>query len=245
MNVIVTSDYQQSCLAAAEIMQTLVNNKPDAKLGLATGGTPVPIYKKLIEMHKQGQLDFSKVRTVNLDEYCGLNGDHPQSYRFFMDDHLFNHVNIDKKNTHVAKGIGEAEANAKELEEKVFEGGTPDLQLLGIGSNGHIGFNEAGSKLQATSHIESLTEGTIEANARFFEKKEDVPTLAISMGMRGILAAKSIVLVASGAAKKDAIRGLIGDDFISTENPSTFLKLHPNVTVIIDKELADLAGYKA
>ncbi len=242
MKVIVTNSYDETCAVIAGMICDLVRSKPDAKLGLATGGTPVPIYQKIIEKNKAGEVDFSRVRTVNLDEYCGIPGTHDQSYRYFMDTNLFNHINIDKANTYVASGMGDAEANARALEEKVREGGVADLQLLGIGNNGHIAFNEAGDHLMAQAHIETLTESTINANARFFAKKEDVPTTAITMGMADILAAKKVVLAATGLAKADAIRGLCATDEITTRNPSTFLKLHPDAVVVIDKELAEAAG---
>lgn len=245
MKVIVTNSYDETCAVIANMIKELVNAKPDAKLGLATGGTPVPIYKKLIEMNKAGEVDFSRVHTVNLDEYCGIPGTHDQSYRYFMDTNLFDHINIDKKNTFVASGMGDFEANARELEEKVREGGAADLQLLGIGNNGHIAFNEASDHLIAVAHTEKLTESTINANARFFEKKEDVPTMAITMGMGDILAAKKVVLAATGLAKVPAIKGLIMDDVITTQNPSTMLKMHEDVVVVIDRELADAVGYRA
>ena len=245
MKVIVTNSYDETCAVIANMIKELVNAKPDAKLGLATGGTPVPIYKKLIEMNKAGEVDFSRVHTVNLDEYCGIPGTHAQSYRYFMDTNLFDHINIDKKNTFVASGMGDFEANARELEEKVREGGAADLQLLGIGNNGHIAFNEASDHLIAVAHTEKLTESTINANARFFEKKEDVPTMAITMGMGDILAAKKVVLAATGLAKVPAIRGLIMDDVITTQNPSTMLKMHEDAVVVIDRELADAVGYRA
>jgi glucosamine-6-phosphate deaminase len=245
MKVIVTNSYDETCAVIANMIKELVNAKPDAKLGLATGGTPVPIYKKLIEMNKAGEIDFSRVHTVNLDEYCGIPGTHDQSYRYFMDTNLFDHINIDKKNTFVASGMGDFEANARELEEKVREGGASDLQLLGIGNNGHIAFNEASDHLIAVAHTEKLTESTINANARFFEKKEDVPTMAITMGMGDILAAKKVVLAATGLAKVPAIRGLIMDDVITTQNPSTMLKMHEDAVVVIDRELADAVGYRA
>ena len=245
MKVIVTNSYDETCAVIANMIKELVNAKPDAKLGLATGGTPVPIYKKLIEMNKAGEVDFSRVHTVNLDEYCGIPGTHDQSYRYFMDTNLFDHINIDKKNTFVASGMGDFEANARELEEKVREGGAADLQLLGIGNNGHIAFNEASDHLIAVAHTEKLTESTINANARFFEKKEDVPTMAITMGMGDILAAKKVVLAATGLAKVPAIRGLIRDDGITTQTPSTMLKMHEDAVVVIDRELADAVGYRA
>ena len=245
MKVIVTNSYDETCAVIANMIKELVNAKPDAKLGLATGGTPVPIYKKLIEMNKAGEVDFSRVHTVNLDEYCGIPGTHDQSYRYFMDTNLFDHINIDKKNTFVASGMGDFEANARELEEKVREGGAADLQLLGIGNNGHIAFNEASDHLIAVAHTEKLTESTINANARFFEKKEDVPTMAITMGMGDILAAKKVVLAATGLAKVPALKGLIMDDVITTQNPSTMLKMHDDAVVVIDRELADAVGYRA
>lgn len=245
MKVIVTNSYDETCAVIANMIKELVNAKPDAKLGLATGGTPVPIYKKLIEMNKAGEVDFSRVHTVNLDEYCGIPGTHDQSYRYFMDTNLFDHINIDKKNTFVASGMGDFEANARELEEKVREGGAADLQLLGIGNNGHIAFNEASDHLIAVAHTEKLTESTINANARFFEKREDVPTMAITMGMGDILAAKKVVLAATGLAKVPAIKGLIMDDVITTQNPSTMLKMHEDAVVVIDRELADAVGYRA
>ena len=245
MKVIVTNSYDETCAVIANMIKELVNAKPDAKLGLATGGTPVPIYKKLIEMNKAGEVDFSRVHTVNLDEYCGIPGTHDQSYRYFMDTNLFDYINIDKKNTFVASGMGDFEANARELEEKVREGGAADLQLLGIGNNGHIAFNEASDHLIAVAHTEKLTESTINANARFFEKKEDVPTMAITMGMGDILAANKVVLAATGLAKVPAIKGLIMDDVITTQNPSTMLKMHDDAVVVIDRELADAVGYRA
>ena len=245
MKVIVTNSYDETCAVIANMIKELVNAKPDAKLGLATGGTPVPIYKKLIEMNKAGEVDFSRVHTVNLDEYCGIPGTHDQSYRYFMDTNLFDYINIDKKNTFVASGMGDFEANARELEEKVREGGAADLQLLGIGNNGHIAFNEASDHLIAVAHTEKLTESTINANARFFEKKEDVPTMAITMGMGDILAAKKVVLAATGLAKVPAIKGLLMADVITPQNPSPRLKMPEDAVVVIDRELADAVGYRA
>lgn len=243
MKIIVTKDYEETCQCAAEIICRLVREKPDCKLGLATGSTPVPIYKKLIEANKAGKVSFKNVHTVNLDEYCGIPETHNQSYRYFMDTNLFNHIDIDKRNTYVPKGTGELCRNAAELNKKVSEGGCIDLQLLGIGSNGHIAFNEASDALRANAHIEKLTESTVNANSRFFERREDVPTEAITMGIGNILSANKIILAATGQTKAKAIKGLIRDDYIATNNPSTLLKLHKDVTVIIDKALADSVGY--
>ena len=245
MKVIVTKSYAESCTVAADLLCDAVKKNPCAKLGLATGGTPVPIYKNMIAKNKAGEVSFAKARTVNLDEYCGLEGTHSQSYRFFMNTNLFDHLDIDKANTYVGCGIGDPQANARALEEKVYEGGPADVQLLGIGNNGHIAFNEAGDHLVATAHVEHLTESTINANARFFASKKEVPTMALTMGMADILAAKQVVLVATGLGKTEAIRGLVTNDEVTTHNPSTFLKLHANAVVIIDQELADAVGYHA
>ncbi len=238
MRVVITKNFDESGKVAADLIKEVIDGKSDAKLGLATGATATTVYKSLIELYNNGEVDFKNVRTVNLDEYCGLEGTHEQSYRYFMDTHLFNNVNIDKKNTFVASGIGDVNANAEELETKVNENGAIDIQLLGIGRNGHIAFNEAGDTLLSVAHVETLSDSTIEANSCFFEKREDVPTQAITMGMSNIMSAKKIVLLATGTAKKDAIRGLIYGNEITTQNPSTMLKMHSDVVVVIDEELA-------
>ena len=243
MKIIVTENYNESCEYAAEIICRTVNEKPDCKLGLATGSTPLPIYKMLIEANALGKVSFKQVHTVNLDEYCALDESNKQSYRYFMNVNLFDHIDIDKKNTYVPKGTGDLSRNIAELEKKIFEGGSIDLQLLGIGNNGHIGFNEASDVLHTGAHIEKLTQSTIDANSRFFENKADVPKEAITMGIGDILSAKRSVLVASGLSKAEAIKSLICNDTITAHNPSTILKLHKDATVIIDKTLADAAGY--
>lgn len=242
MKLIITQNYDESCKTAAEMIRDAVIKNPSAKLGLATGSTPVPVYKYLIEMNQRGEVDFAEVRTVNLDEYWGLAPSHPQSYHYFMSQNLFGQINIQPQNTYVPNGVGNPEENVAQLSKKVFENGTPVIQLLGIGGNGHIGFNEAGPSLTAGAHIETLTRSTIDANARFFDKKEDVPTKAITMGVREILAAQTPLLVATGPSKAEAIQGLVNGDTVTPQNPATFLKLHPGTVVIIDKELASLAG---
>lgn len=245
MKIVVTANYQQSCLLAADMIRDAIAQKPNTKLGLATGSTPLPVYSRLVEMHKAGAVDFARVCTVNLDEYCGLAPTHPQSYRYFMDKNLFNHININKANTFVASGLGDYEANAQELDRKVEENGPTDLQVLGIGNNGHIAFNEARAYVVAASHVETLTQSTIEANARFFDNKEDVPTQAITMGMRGILASRLPLMIATGANKAQAMRGLLLGQEVTPHNPATFLKLHPAAVILVDEELAALAGYTA
>lgn len=238
MELIVTQNYKQSCQKAANMIKDIIVQKNDAKLGLATGSTPIGVYQRLVRLHQANELDFSKVRTVNLDEYVGLSSDHPQSYRYFMDKHLFDHINIHKDNTFVVSGMGDLASNALQLDRMIYQGGVPDLQLLGIGSNGHIGFNEPADTLIAESHLEQLSESTIQANARFFDKAEQVPTQAITMGIKGIFAARKILLLATGIEKKQAVSNLFQDSVICPHNPSSFLKLHANVTVIIDSQLA-------
>ena len=234
MKVIVTNSYDESCAVVAGMIRDLVNAKPNAKLGLATGGTPVPIYQKLAQMNKAGEVDFSAVHTVNLDEYCGLPGTHDQSYRYFMDTNLFNHINIDKANTFVASGMGDPEANAAELEAKVREGGAPDLQLLGIGNNGHIAFNEPGDDFGLETHVVDLTDSTIDANQRFFESRDEVPRHALSMGIKNIMNARRILMVVSGEEKADIVcRAFAGP--VTKEVPASVLQLHPDVTLVGDK----------
>ena len=246
MKVIVVKDYTEMCKRASRIFAAQVTLKPDSVLGLATGSTPVGMYKELVQMFDEGRIDFSQVKTVNLDEYAGLPGDNDQSYRYFMNQNLFDHINIDKANTNVPDGTAaDLHAECERYEQVVASMGGVDIQLLGIGNNGHIAFNEASDHLIAVAHTEKLTESTINANARFFEKKEDVPTMAITMGMGDILAAKKVVLAATGLAKVPAIRGLIMDDVITTQNPSTLLKMHEDAVVVIDRELADAVGYRA
>ncbi len=242
MEIIVTKSYTESCKRAAKMIVAVVNEKKNAKLGLATGSTAVAAYEELKRIYKNGDVDFSDVKTVNLDEYCGLSGEHEQSYRYFMNEKFFNHVNIDKANTFVANGLGNFEENAKELDKMVYDGGTIDLQLLGIGRNGHIAFNEPGESLISCAHVENLTQSTIDANSRFFSTIDEVPTKAITMGLGNIMSAKQIIVIASGAEKADAIKGLVNGNEITTQNPSTMLKMHSNVTLIVDEELAALVG---
>ena len=234
MKVIVTNSYDESCAVVAGMIRDLVNAKPNAKLGLATGGTPVPIYQKLAQMNQAGEVDFSQVHTVNLDEYCGLPGTHEQSYRYFMDTNLFNHININKANTFVASGMGDPEANAAQLEAKVREGGAPDLQLLGIGNNGHIGFNEPGAAFEKETHCVDLTESTIQANKRFFEKVEDVPTQAYTMGIKNIMQARKVLLIVSGEGKAEILDKVLYGP-VTPQVPASILQLHNDLTVVADE----------
>jgi len=240
MKLIVTKDYESMSIRAAKEMAALISSKPDAILGLATGGTPVGMYKELIKMNRKGNLDFSKVITINLDEYIGLSENHPKSYRFFMNENLFNHINIDKKNTFLPNGLAEdIEQEGKNYDNMIDSLGGTDIQLLGIGKNGHIAFNEPDEDLVAGTHSTKLTESTINSNARFFNSIDEVPKTAITMGLGQIMKAKTILLLASGKDKAEAIKGLMSGK-ITTTNPSTMLQMHKNVILIADEDAVSL-----
>ena len=240
MKLIVVNNYEELSKVAAKEFSKVIKEKENAVLGLATGGSPVGMYKELIKMYEQKELNFSKITTVNLDEYIGLNPEHNQSYRYFMNNNLFNHINIDKSNTFVPNGLAEdLEAQCKEYDQKISELGGIDIQLLGVGNNGHIAFNEPNSELSSGTHIISLTDNTIEANARFFDNIDDVPRKAITMGVGGIMKAKKIILIASGESKAEAIKGIFSGK-ITTANPATMLQMHRDVTVIVDEAAAKL-----
>ena len=235
MRIYRENDYEAMSRRAASIIGSLIIQKPDCVLGLATGSTPIGTYKKLVEAYEKGDLDFSKVKTVNLDEYRGLDGSNDQSYRYFMNDNLFDHVNIDKANTNVPNGLAEdGEVAGKAYDEIIASFGGSDLQLLGLGENGHIGFNEPGEFIAAT-HVVKLTQSTIEANSRLFNDISEVPTSAITMGMWGIMTSKCVLLIANGPKKTDALtKALFGP--ITPDVPASILQLHPNLIVVADKE---------
>lgn len=240
MKLIVVNNYEELSKVAAKEFSKVIKEKENAVLGLATGGSPVGMYKELIKMYEKKELNFSKITTVNLDEYIGLNPEHNQSYRYFMNNNLFNHINIDKSNTFVPNGLAEdLEAQCKEYDQKISELGGIDIQLLGVGNNGHIAFNEPNNELSSGTHIISLTDNTIEANARFFDNIDDVPRKAITMGVGGIMKAKKIILIASGESKAEAIKGIFSGK-ITTANPATMLQMHRDVTVIVDEAAAKL-----
>jgi glucosamine-6-phosphate deaminase len=216
-----------------------MTENPNAVLGLATGSTPIGLYRKLIEKYQEGVLSFEKITTFNLDEYCGLTPDHPQSYHYFMHNNLFDHIDMKPENINIPRGIGaEPEELCREYNEKL-KTALIDLQVLGIGNNGHIGFNEPGTPFDQETFVIELTEDTREANKRFFNSIDEVPRYAITMGIRNIMAAKKILLLASGVQKAPAIRQLIYGA-VSEEFPASVLKLHPDVTVILDREAASM-----
>lgn len=235
MNIIRCKDYAEMSRAAANIVETEMAAKKDFVLGLATGSTPEGMYAILAEDCKAGKVDFSNVTTINLDEYCGLEPTHNQSYRYFMNEKLFNHVNVDINRTFVPQGnTDNHEAAAANYEAMIRELGYADVQILGVGRNGHIAFNEPAERLFTETHMTALTKDTIRANARFFDSIDEVPTRAITMGMGSIMAARHIVIMANGEGKKNAVAAMIGG-VIDTMYPASLLQLHPNVTLICDE----------
>ncbi len=237
MRVLVEDNYDMVGKKAAEIVNVEVKDNPNIVLGLATGSTPVGMYKELITKHKTEGTDYSDVKSFNLDEYVGLDGEHPKSYRYFMNDELFNHINIDLKNTKVPNGKAEDLAEfCKQYDKAIEEAGGIDLQILGIGENGHIAFNEPASELNAFTSVVDLTESTINVNSRFFNSIDEVPKTAITMGIASILKAKKIILLASGKNKRAVIKRLVEDNVLTTEFPASMLLCHPDVTIIVDND---------
>ncbi len=237
MKLIIEKTYEDLSKRAANIIKKEIGKKPDLVLGLATGSTPKGTYEHLIQAHKKENLDFSKVTTFNLDEYIGLSEDHPGSYRYYMNESLFNHINVDKNNIHVPNGkASNLEEYCKTYDREIEASGGIDLQILGIGTNGHIAFNEPGLDLPVGTSIAELTDNTIKDNSRFFDSIEDTPKTAISLGMGGILKAKKILLLADGENKKEIMNNLLNRNTIDTRMPASLLLLHPDVTVIVDRK---------
>ncbi len=236
MRFIKVKTYDELSIKAAEIICGVVSLKPDCVLGLATGSTPLGTYKHMIEKCNSGEVDFSSARSVNLDEYVGLDGSNDQSYRYFMNTNLFEHINIDINNTRVPNGLAEDMAKEGANYDAYIESrGGIDIQLLGIGLDGHIGFNEPDSVFTKATHEVELDPSTIEANARFFESIDDVPRTAITMGMGSIMAAKRVLLIANGQKKKEIVeKSFFGA--IDPQVPASILQLHPDVTVIFSEE---------
>ncbi len=237
MKLMIMKNYDEISKVSAEIVAQLIKENPKAILGLATGSTPVGTYKELIRMYRDEGLDFSEIKSFNLDEYVGLEGTHPSSYRYFMDNELFNHINIKKENTHVPDGKAkDLEQYCKEYDDSVDAAGGIDLQILGIGSNGHIAFVEPEEELSLGTFVAKLTESTINDNKRFFDSIDQVPRTAISMGIGTIMKAKKIILLANGKGKADAITRIVKDRKVTTSVPGSLLLLHPDVTFIVDEE---------
>lgn len=241
MNVIIVKDYTEASRKAADIVEKIVRENPTCALGLATGSSPIGMYQELARRCREEGLDFSRVHSVNLDEYVGLEPTHEQSYRSFMNRHFFDHINIDKANTYVAKGTGDIEANLREFND-VLDRTDIAIQVLGVGPDGHLGFNEPGDTLYDGAHRETLDSSTIEANKRFFASKDDVPRYALTMGMGDILRAQSLLMIISGE-KQNAATRLLMSDRIDPRCPVTFLRMHRSVTVILEEKLAKDIGY--
>ena len=243
MKVLVVKDAQEGARKAADVVEAVVRQEPTCTIGLATGSSPVPMYQELARRCREEGLDFSGIHSVNLDEYVGLPGTHDQSYRYFMDTNLFNHINIDKANTYVAKGTGDVAENLREFN-AVLDRTDIAVQVLGVGPDGHLGFNEPGSTLYDGAHEEILEDSTIEANKRFFASKEEVPTRAVTMGMGNIMRARKLLAIISGN-KQEAARKLLVEDKIDPMCPCTFLRLHRDAVVILEEKLAKEIGYEA
>ena len=240
MKIIHAKDYADMSRKAANIISAQVILKPDCVLGLATGSTPIGAYHQLTEWYKKGDVDFSQVKTYNLDEYRGLTHDDPQSYHYFMNKEFFSGINIDIANTHVPDGANpDAEAACKAYDKLVADAGYPDLQLLGIGNNGHIGFNEPDDHFSKGTHCVNLTESTIKANSRLFEREEDVPRQAYTMGTQTIMYARQILVVANGPKKAQAVHDMCFGP-VTPACPASILQLHTNCVVVADDEALSL-----
>ena len=240
MKIVRAKDYADVSLKAGNIIASVVTLKPDCVLGLATGSSPVGTYQVLIKKYENGELDFSKVKTVNLDEYVGLSKDHDQSYAYFMRNNLFDHVNINQENCNIPSGLtDDPEAECAAYDKKIAALGGTDLQLLGIGPNGHIGFNEPDEIFIPGTHCVKLADSTIDANARFFATRDDVPKQAYTMGIWGIMQAKKILLVANGKNKAAAIKAAVTGP-IDPKVPASILQLHPDCTIVADEEALSL-----
>lgn len=235
MRIYLAENYADLSRKAANILSAQIILKPDAVLGLATGSSPMGTYQQLIEWCRKGDLDFAQVRTVNLDEYVGLAPEHRQSYRYFMQSNFFDHINISAENTHVPSGLAtDLEAECRRYNQVIRRLGGIDIQLLGMGHNGHIGFNEPGQAFELETHVVDLTANTIDANARFFSSRDDVPRQAITMGIKSIMQAQRIVMVVSGADKADIVQAAFTGPVVP-QVPASILQMHPNFILVGDR----------
>lgn len=234
MKVIVCKDYDDMSKKAADLVISNIKEKPQIKLGLATGSSPIGLYKNLISANEDGEISFKFAKSVNLDEYIGIDPANDQSYQYFMNENLFNHVSFAE--TKLPYAPENDEKYAEEYNKYLDDFGQRDIQILGIGENGHIAFNEPGEVLNRRTSIVKLSQSTIEANSRFFESEDEVPKYAISMGMSDIFNAKTIILLANGKKKHDVVKKLIEGDTIDPKLPASFLSLHPNVYIYVDEE---------
>jgi glucosamine-6-phosphate deaminase len=242
MKIIKTKNYDEMSVKAADIFIKQIAASPNSFLGFATGSSVLGLYENLIKSHKNDNLDFSRIRTVNLDEYVGLDGTNDQSYRYYMNNNLFNHINIKPENTHIPDGLAkDLQAECKRYNSQITNLGGIDIQLLGLGLNGHIGFNEPSDVFPKETHLVDLEESTIEANSRFFADIKDVPRQAITMGIQNIMHAKKIVLCVSGKAKAGILKEVLFGE-ITPKVPGSILQLHPDLTVVADEDALSEIG---
>lgn len=236
MKLIVEKDYEGLSKRASQILIKEIQKNPEIVLGLPTGSTPLGLYRKLIESYERGEIDFSNVKTFNLDEYVGLEKHDPRSYNHYMNVMLFNHINIKRENIHIPNGKAiNLESYCKQYNRDIERAGGIDVQVLGIGTEGHIGFNEPDEKLNVGTSVVELAPSTINDNAKYFRTTKEVPRTAITMGLGSILKAKKIILLANGESKIDVMNKLLNRDVVTTQLPASFLLLHPDVTIIIDE----------
>lgn len=240
MRLFITEDYNDMSGVAAEMIAWEIKVKPDLVIGLATGSTPIGVYERLAGMNCDKIIDFSEVRSFNLDEYIGLDEKHEESYHYYMHKNLFDHINIKPENIHIPNGTADdLDQECLKYEEMITQAGGIDIQVLGIGVNGHIGFNEPGTNINTRTHVVKLAKETIESNKRFFSSADDVPKSAITMGLGTIVKAKKIILLASGEKKAKAIKKTV-KGYLTTNVPSTVLALHPDVTLVLDRRAASM-----
>ncbi len=240
MKVYIGKNYDEMSRIAANVLSAQVTMKPDCVLGLATGSTPIGTYKVLIERCAAGDLDFSQVKSINLDEYVGLSGEHDQSYRYFMNNNLFNHINIDKANTNVPNGLAEdVDAECERYNNVINTLGPIDIQVLGMGHNGHIGFNEPDDHFPLETHKVDLAQSTIDANARFFASADEVPRQALTMGIKTIMQAKKVLVVVSGKDKAEIVKKAFTGP-VTPEVPASILQMHSDVILVADEAAASL-----
>ena len=239
MKVIITENYEEMSKKAADIIIALVKNNPNAILGLATGSSPIGMYQNMAKAYEAGEVSFKNVSSVNLDEYVGLTADHDQSYAYFMHTNLFDHIDIDLKNTNLPCGSAKDTQAECDRYNALLDTMQQDVQVLGLGSNGHIGFNEPNTPFGSVTHLVDLTENTIKDNSRLFNSIDEVPRQALSMGVKNIMQAKSILMVVSGKNKAEAVRGMVKGE-VTPALPASVLQLHPFVTIVCDKDAASL-----